>query len=200
MDEAVSKLLPVLQALLPGFLATVVFYWLADAKKPAQFEQVIQALICTALIKFFVDLISEIALWIGQWHTFGVWTANVATTWSIVLAVAFGLGLAYLSQHDLLYRFARRIGLTSRASVGEWRYAFLRFPDRGVVLNFKDGRRLMGYPLAWPAEPETGHFLMEFPTWLVDDEAQPQDGVTFLMVANSDVQWVEFLEPQGSVK
>ena len=58
----------------------------------------------------------------------------------------------------------------------------------------------MGYPLAWPAEPETGHFLMEFPTWLVDDEAQPQDGVTFLMVANSDVQWVEFLEPQGSVK
>lgn len=200
MGEIAGKLLPVLQALLPGFLATIVFYWLADAKKPGQFEQVIQALICTALIKFVVDLISEVLVWVGQWHSFGLWTTNVATTWSLALAVVFGLCLAYLSQHDLLYKFARRIGLTSRASVGEWRYAFLRFPDRGIVLNFKDGRRLMGYPLAWPAEPEEGHFVMEFPTWLVGDEAQPQDGVTFLMVANSDVQWVEFLEPQGNVK
>ncbi|WP_330210460.1 DUF6338 family protein [Pseudomonas sp. AM4(2022)] len=200
MGEIAGKLLPVLQALMPGFLATIVFYWLADAKKPGQFEQVIQALICTALITFVVDLISEMLRWVGQWHSFGQWTTNVATTWSLALAVVFGLCLAYLSQHDLLYKFARRIGLTSRASVGEWRYAFLRFPDRGIVLNFKDGRRLMGYPLAWPAEPEEGHFLMEFPTWLVDDEAQPQEGVTFLMVSNSDVQWVEFLEPQGNVK
>lgn len=200
MGEIAGKLLPVLQALMPGFLATIVFYWLADAKKPGQFEQVIQALICTALITFVVDLISEMLIWVGQWHSFGQWTTNVATTWSLALAVVFGLCLAYLSQHDLLYKFARRIGLTSRASVGEWRYAFLRFPDRGIVLNFKDGRRLMGYPLAWPAEPEEGHFLMEFPTWLVDDEAQPQEGVTFLMVSNSDVQWVEFLEPQGNVK
>ncbi|MNJ58882.1 hypothetical protein D3C77_545390 [compost metagenome] len=118
----------------------------------------------------------------------------------MVFAVGFGLALAYLSQHDVLYKFARKVGLTSRASVGEWRYAFLRFPDRGVVLNFKDGRRLMGYPLAWPAEPEGGHFVMEFPTWITAEGADPQDGVTYLMVANSDVQWVEFLEPQESAK
>ena len=55
MDEIAGTLMPILQALLPGFLAMVVFYWLADAKKPGQFEQVIQALICTGLIKILVD-------------------------------------------------------------------------------------------------------------------------------------------------
>ncbi|ROR61685.1 UNVERIFIED_ORG: hypothetical protein EDF86_0514 [Pseudomonas psychrophila] len=192
--------MPILQALLPGFLAMVVFYLLADAKKPGQFEQVIQALICTGLIKILVDGIAVIAFWIGQRFTLGAWTENVATSWAVGLAIVFGLALAYFSRHDVLYKFARKIGLTAKASVGEWRYAFLRFPDRGVVLSLKDGRRLMGYPLAWPAEPESGHFVMEFPTWVVDEELVPQDGVTYLLIANSDVQWVEFLEPQGGEK
>lgn len=34
MGEIAGTLIPILQALLPGFLATVIFYWLADAKKP----------------------------------------------------------------------------------------------------------------------------------------------------------------------
>lgn len=200
MGDIAGELMPILQALLPGFLMMIVFYWLADAKKPGQFEHVIQALICTGLIKFLVDGVSVAALWLGQWYEFGFWTENVAMGWAIALAIVFGLGLAYFSQHDVLYQFARRVGLTSRASVGEWRYAFLRFPDRGIVLNLKDGRRLMGYPLAWPAEPEGGHFLMEYPIWVVGEALQPQDGVTFLLIANSDVQWVEFLEPQGDSK
>ncbi|WP_047293873.1 DUF6338 family protein [Pseudomonas lundensis] len=198
MGDIAGELMPILQALLPGFLATVVFYWLADAKKPGQFEQVIQALICTGLIKFLVDGIAFLLILVGQTYALGPWTDNVATVWALLLAVILGLSLAYLSQHDHLYKLARKIGLTSRASVGEWRYAFLRFPDRGLVLHFKDGRRLMGYPLAWPAESAGGHFVMEFPTWIVEDVAVPQDGVTFLMVANSDVYWVEFLEPQGN--
>lgn len=200
MGEIAGEVMPILQALLPGFVMMIVFYWLADAKKPTQFEHVIQALICTGLIKLLVDGLAVFAIWIGGWFTIGVWSDNVATAWSLVFAIVFGLALAYLSQHDVLYKFARRVGLTSRASVGEWRYAFLRFPDRGVVLNFKDGRRLMGYPLAWPAEPADGHFLMEFPTWITADGASPQEGVTYLMVANNDVQWVEFLEPQEIVQ
>ncbi|UOB22378.1 DUF6338 family protein [Pseudomonas orientalis] len=200
MGEIAGTLMPILQALLPGFLAMVVFYWLADAKKPGQFEQVIQALICTGLIKILVDGIAVTAVCIGHWGTLGAWTENVATSWAVALAIGFGLALAYFSRHDVLYKFARKVGLTAKASVGEWRYAFLRFPDRGVVLSLKDGRRLMGYPLAWPAEPESGHFVMEFPTWVVGEELVPQDGVTYLLIANSDVQWVEFLEPQGDAK
>lgn len=192
--------MPLLQALLPGFLMMIVFYWLADAKQPGQFEHVIQALICTGLIKILVDVISSAAVWAGRWGTVGTWTENVAMAWAILLAIGFGLGLAYCSRHDVLYRLARKVGLTSRASVGEWRYSFLRFPDRGIVLSLKDGRRLMGYPLAWPAEPVGGHFLMEFPTWVVGEKLEPQEGVTFLLIANSDVQWVEFLEPQGDSK
>ncbi|MBP0943080.1 DUF6338 family protein [Pseudomonas alliivorans] len=198
MGEIARTIMPILQALMPGFLVMIIFYWLADAKKPGQFEQVVQALICTGVIRLAVEPIGFLAIWLGQWYSFGAWGPSAATGWSIGLAVALGLGLSFLSQHDIAYRFARKVGLTSRASVGEWRYAFLRFPDRGVVLNLKDGRRLMGYPLAWPAEPEGGHFLMEFPTWIDGDEVFPQTGVSFLLIPNDDVQWVEFLEPQGA--
>ncbi|MBK5437912.1 hypothetical protein JFV30_14110 [Pseudomonas sp. TH32] len=198
MGEIAGTLMPILQALLPGFLATVVFYWLADAKKPGQFEQVIQALICTGLIKLLVDGVELLAVWLGQWFVLGSWSENTATGWSLGLAVFTGLLLAYCSNHDHLYSIARRFGLTSRASSGEWRYAFRRFRDRGIVLHFVDGRRLLGYPLAWPGDPATGHFLIEHPHWIVDETMTPCTGLTYFMVANSDIYWVEFLERQGS--
>ena len=55
MNEIASDILPVLQALLSGFVATIIFYWLSDTAKPNQFERVIQALICTGVIKLLVD-------------------------------------------------------------------------------------------------------------------------------------------------
>ena len=196
MNEIASDILPVLQALLSGFVATIILYWLSDTAKPNQFERVIQALICTGVIKLLVDGLEWLVCFFGRWYSLGQWTDNIGTTWSIVMAVTIGLALAFLTQHDVLYRIARRLGFTSKASVGEWRYAFGKYPDRGIVLNMRDGRRLMGYPLAWPAEPVGGHFLMEFPSWLVDDQIMVSHGISHLLIPNSEVQWVEFLESQ----
>ena len=196
MNEVASDVLPVLHALLSGFVATVIFYWLSDTAKPNQFERVIQALICTGVIKLLVDGLEWLFCCFGRWYSFGQWTDNTGTAWSILLAVTIGLALAFLSQHDVLYRIARRLALTSKASVGEWRYAFGMYSDRVIVLNMRDGRRLMGYPLAWPVEPAGGHFLIEFPSWLVDDQIMESHGISHLLIPNSEVHWVEFLESQ----
>lgn len=196
MNPIVNEVLPILQALLSGFVATVIFYWLADAKKPTQFERVIQALIFTGVIKLLLVSLEWVCLLIGRWHVLGRWTENVGILWSVLLAVIIGLALAFFSQHDLLYRLARRLRLTSKASIGEWRFAFSRSPGGGVVLHMRDGRRLMGYPDAWPIEPQGGYFLMAFPAWLVGGDVIEAQGIAKLLIANADVQWVEFLEAQ----
>jgi hypothetical protein len=201
MEEVSSQFLPLLQTLLPGFVTTIIFYWLADAPKPGQFERVVQALICSGLIKLIVSGLMTLFLWLGQWWYIAEWSATIEAIWSTGLAVAIGLLLAWWAFNDTLYRQARNLKLTSRSStlIQEWDFAFLKYKDRYVVLNLLDGRRLMGYPRTWPSDPIKGHFVIVDPFWLEGGEMRPYDGVTSVLIANSDVLWVEFLGPPEEV-
>lgn len=121
--------------------------------------------------------------------------------WSYILAVALGLALAFISANDTLYKVARQANLTMRFSEGsEWCFAHRTLRDRGVILNFNDGRRLAGYPRAWPTCPEKGHYLIQFPTWIVANEGdqgadnfEPADGIEYMIIPNSEVMWTDFL-------
>lgn len=61
-------------------------------------------------------------------------------------------------------------------------------------MQFIDGRRLAGYPRSWPTDPEKGHYLMQFPTWIVSNEFEPATGIEFMLVSSLDVSWTEFLD------
>jgi len=196
MEDFFGKAVPFLQVVLPGFLATFIFYWLSDSQKPGQFERVIQALIGTAIIQFLASYIQAFALMVGEFYCLGVWTEKSSAICSACLAVAFGLLLAYLGNNDILYRVARKMGLTHRSADGsDWRFAHRTLKDRSIVLQLLDGRRLAGYPRSWPTDPEKGHYLMQFPTWIENDQFVPAEGVSFMLVSGVDVQWTEFLEP-----
>lgn len=193
MEDLVGSVLPLVQALAPGFIVTTLFYWLSEAKKPTQFERTIQALIGTALISILVYLVEYFLLAVGRtgFHL-GVWSGEVATGLSFVLAVALGFGLAHAANNDTLYERARKFGLTSRASYSEWVVAFRKYPGRQLVLHFEDQRRLIGYPHVWPSDPETGYFLMQYAAWIVDDKYQDIDG-DFLLIDMKNVVFVEVL-------
>lgn len=196
MEELATKIIPLVQMLIPGFLATMIFYWLADVKKPGQFERTVQALIGTGLITMIVSGIEVLSHYIGgAYFSLGEWTAGVENSWGIGLAVVLGLSLAYASNHDLLYRAARALTLTSRSSYPEWIYAFRKREGKSVVLTFLDGRRLFGYPTVWPTDPKEGHFLITQPCWLSESNQWVEmPGIESYLVANSDVYLVEFLE------
>lgn len=195
MDEP-EKLLFLLQTISPGFVTTLIFYWLADVPKPGQFERVVQALICSGLIKLLVGGLMSVFLWVGQWWYVADWSQTVEVIWSTALAVGIGLSLAWFAFNDTLYSRARRLKFTSRNStlVQEWSWAFLNYGDRYVVLNLQDGRRLMGFPKAWPSDHIKGHFVIEDPYWLEGESMRSYDGITSVLIANADVVWVEFLD------
>lgn len=200
MDD-VLKLVMLLQGLLPGFVTTIVFYWLAEAPKPSQFERVVQALICSGLIKLFVEGLMNLFLWIGQWWSISNWTSTVEALWSFSLAAAIGLMLAWFALNDKLYAFARTLKLTSRGStlIQEWSWAFLEYRERFIVLNLLDGRRLMGFPRVWPSDPVKGFFIIEDPFWLEGKSMRSYDGVTSVIISNADILWVEFLNKPEEV-
>lgn len=194
MDTILAETLPVLRAVMPGFVITFIFYWLSDAPKPSQFERIIQALMATVVIQVAVEALRWFAFWAGQFHSIGQWTDTVATAWSVAIAIGSGLVLAKWANNDAIYAICRHLRLTSRSSDGEWRFAHRTHKDRGITLQLKDGRRLAGYPRAWPTDPTTGHYLIIQPTWIVDDTYEPAERITSILISVSDVSWTEFLD------
>lgn len=198
MDDLATKVIPLVQMLIPGFITTLIFYWLADVKKPGQFERTVQALVGTGVITMIVSGIEVLLMYIGT-HLFviGAWVPLTESIWGVALAVILGLGLAFASNHDYLYQIARKFTLTSRASYPEWIYAFRKREGRKVILTLLDGRRLYGYPAVWPTDPKEGYFLITFPSWLDENnEWIDMPGVESYLIGNSDVLFVEFLEQE----
>lgn len=195
MEDLATKIIPLVQMLIPGFITTLIFYWLADVKKPGQFERTVQALVGTGVITMVVSGIELLLRYIGNnWHSLGPWTPQIESAWGITLAIGLGFGLAFASNHDYLYQLARRLTLTSRSSYPEWIYAFRKREGKSVVLTLLDGRRLFGYPAVWPTDPKDGHFLITYPCWMDENnEWVEMPGIESYLIANADVYLVEFL-------
>ncbi len=194
MENLAKNLVSALQYLLPGFLAAWVFYGFTSFPKPSQFERVIQALIFTLIIQLAVFIEKSAALKAGELFLIGDWTNRSELGCSTITAFILGALFAYFANNDKFHKLARKIGLTRETSYpSEWFGAFLKNVTY-VVLHLKDERRLYGWPIEWPSEPDKGHFVLEQPSWLDEDKEIPITGVSSVMVNVKDVKWVEFME------
>ena len=180
--------------LLPGFLAAWVYYGLTSHSKPSQFERIVEALIFTLVIQTISPVVQGAALWVGRWMPIRHWDTLASGLVSLGLAVIAGTLAAYFSNSDAFHRWLRARGFTTRTShPSEW-YSVLARKEAFVILHFKDGRRLYGWPKEWPVESDRGQFYIMLPSWIAEDGSSielPQlDGI---LVRVEDVQWVEFL-------
>ena len=194
MDWASSDIISAFYYLLPGFAAAWVFYGLTAHPKASPFERVVQALIFTIVIQAFTVITGWLLQACGHVYCLGAWTENSAFVWSVLLAFAFGLLFAYFSNKDYCHELLRRCGITKRTSFpSEWYSAFYQ-EKRWVVLHLPGGRRLYGWPEEWPDQPDTGHFLIDQPVWLLDDGGyDPLPNVEKTLVQAAGVEMVEFI-------
>lgn len=195
MDWASGDIVSVIYYLLPGFVAAWVFYGLTAHPKASPFERVVQALIFTVVIQPVTVITGWFLLACGNIISLGTWTANSAFTWSVLLAFAFGLLFAWLANKDYCHALLRHCRITKRTSFpSEWYSAFYQ-GKRWVVLHLPGGRRLYGWPEEWPDQPDTGHFLIDQPIWLLDNgEYETLPNVEKTLVPAVGVEMVEFVE------
>jgi hypothetical protein len=193
MENISKDLISILQYLLPGFLAAWVFYGLTSFPKPSQFERIIQALIFTLIIQSIVFIEKSAVLKIDSIISLWNWNKRSELLCSIITALFLGSIFAYFTNNDKFHKMARNIGLTRETSYpSEWFGSFLKNVTY-VILHLEDERRLYGWPIEWPSDPDKGHFVIEQPSWLDEDKEIPITGVSSIMINTKDVKWVEFM-------
>ena len=195
MDNISKDLISLLHYLLPGFITAWIFYAFTSYPKPSQFERVVQALIFTVIIQTTIYLVKTALIFVGGFYAVGTWSEPSRLIWSILCAVIFGLLICYFANNDKVHAVFRKLGVTRETSyASEWFGAFLKNVTY-IVLHLEDERRLYGWPLEWPSEPHSGHFLITDASWLDDKGGEiPITGVENLLVDAKDVKWIEFMK------
>jgi len=193
VESTAKDIIVTLQYLLPGFLAAWVFYGFTSYPNPSQFERVIQALIFTLITQVLVFGERAILLLFGNIFFLGQWSNQSEIILSTISAIFIGLIFSYFANNDKFHKVVRNIGVTRETSYpSEWFGTFLKNVTY-VVLHFHDERRLYGWPIEWPSEPEKGYFVLEQASWIVGNEEKPITGVQTILVNVKDVKWVEFM-------
>ena len=148
----------------------------------------------------------------GKIHIFGEWSDNISFVSSIILAIILGLIFSLFANKDWFHKFLRGDyklskclkkfgGITKRTSYpSEWFSAFNE-EQKYIILHLGGDRRLYGWPREWPDHPDSGHFVIEKPKWLLDDgKVIESDSVEKMLIPVKDVESVEFLvAPLGLV-
>jgi len=184
-----QQVISLLQYLLPGFLAAWIFYGLTSYAKPSNFERVIQALIFTLFIQ---GLVFPFRLYFPQQG----WVENILP---FGVAVLLGIVFAIFVNNDWLHELLRRSRFTTQTSYqSEWLQSFEGYRVGYIVLHLKDGRRLIGWPEIWPANPDKGHILLENAAWVQgegdsDAKVVELENVRGILVDASRVHMVEFI-------
>ncbi|OPY17081.1 MAG: hypothetical protein A4E74_01524 [Syntrophus sp. PtaB.Bin075] len=200
MEPFAKDFVAFLQFLIPGFIAAWAFYSFTSFPKPSQFERVVQALIFTIFVQALIYIIKAAFLSIGEKWTYFEWNSNSALIWSIVSAILLGIIFSYFTNNDKMHKLLRKWGITRETSYpSEWFGAFLKNITY-VVLHLEGERRLYGWPIEWPSEPDKGHFVLAQASWLTEEnEIIPLTGVESIMVDVKEVKMVEFMEKPWEV-
>lgn len=199
METLKPEIVALLQYLVPGFVAMMVYRKLIASPHPEAFRSTVDAMVFTGIIQFIVAGERWAAISIGRAFSFGEWTSAGQNTAAFVSAIAVGLIAVRCTSYDsLLFKHLRFLGLTAQASYpNEWFGTFKREEKKWVVLQLLDGRRLFGWPTEWPSSPETGHLRMQRAQWLPSTASGvtidlPQ--ISSILINVTDVRWVEFIE------
>jgi hypothetical protein len=201
METFAKDFVTLLQYLLPGFIAAWVFFSFTSFPKPSQFERVVQALIFTIFVQALVHIVKKALFFFGKIWPLLIWNTHSELIWSVVSAILVGIAFSYFANNDKIHRKLRKWGITRETSYpSEWFGVFIKNITY-VVLHLDGERRLYGWPIEWPSEPEKGHFVLVQASWLNDENEQiPLTGVESIMVDVREVKMVEFMEKTWEVK
>jgi len=194
MEEgAIEELIKLLQFVLPGLVAAWAFYGLTSYQKPKEFERLVQALVFTSLLEVVARVLVGAGAAAGAlWRP--LLPAGDVRVVATVLALPFGILVAYLANNDVLHKRLRDCGITTKTGrPDQWDAAFNAHVSY-VVLDLKDGRRICGWLSEWPDRPGEGHFLLLEYQWFDEEGVKllPNQNAGTMLIPANDVEFVEF--------
>lgn len=201
MNIITNELIALFTFLLPGFITSFLFYSLTSFPRKSEFEAVVIALVYTIIINTIVETLRIVLIFIGKWFAIGEWDQLSKTTISIITALIIGLLWSYLYNNDIIHNLLRKLKITNQTSYpSEW-YGTFSETKSYIILNLKDERRIMGWPVEWPNDPEKGHFVLENAMWLIVGPSGkpatiPLKTIDKILIAAHTVEIVEFVQDE----
>ena len=204
MPEISKDIILLIQYLAPGFISAWIYYGITSHVRPSSFERVVQATIFAIFIQIITEVIYYFALQVGRFWSIGSWKESSSLIISVTASILLGFLLALISNNDKLHSRFRKLGLSNRSShPSEW-HAVLKDNPAYMVFHLQDERRLVGYPLVWPSNHETGHFFISNCYWLVEDDLEdsesqeqnhiPIDYALGILINSSDIKMIEIMK------
>jgi hypothetical protein len=175
--------LAVLLVLLPGFLSSLVYNALQERREVSGLRQFVEAL----AFAFCIDLfLASFGAWPPRAPEHGVDGLPQAAGSPLFLLSQAGLALCLpaalsaLVEHGLLLRVARGLRITTRTGrASAWLDAFA-LSHAHVELYFKDGDRILGWPVLYSDSAEEGMIYLQDPLRVTEDgrhEELPAEGL-----------------------
>jgi hypothetical protein len=190
----------ILVFLLPGFFSEMIVRKLVVKKEKTELQSVIEALVFSLITYVLYSVIisrSPIELRVnGDPSADGVSTFTVATTntlWLLLISILVSVIWVIILNYDLDMKLLRKLKITKRSGYENAWLGVFEDKQQYIVLNFADGRRLMGWPKCYSDDDENQCLYLTRPYWIVDGEYKKMDVDGIFITDKLEIESIEFL-------
>lgn len=200
--ELTVEAINILFFLIPGFISSVILGAIVVRRELSVAEKLVEGLILSfinySIITIFVQIEPFAYLIKGRDTLSFSFTQNIyflLILLSVSVFVALTLGAVLF--HDLhmqLLRFLKITKNTSRDTT--WQDIFIEM-NQYLVVTFKDGKRLYGWPLYYSDSHKDGLLYLSDPAW-IDDDGNYNDCKTHgILIKYADLELIEVMNNEG---
>lgn len=199
-----AQTLMILVFLVPGFLSMAFLDMLVPSRKRDDLQKVASALIFSLIIYFVHSLVfarspmGVIEKTVGEAKSYEVAVPALSIALISGLALLLPAVLAFLQKYDLHMKFFRRLRVTDRTSRSNVWFDVFTDIKAHVIVNFEDGRRLLGWPQYYSDDPEDKSLFLCQAAWIGENnELIALDSKGILITPNQKIDTIEFCNTKG---
>ena len=197
--------------LMPGFVSSAVLNTIIVRPKKERTANVVEALVFSFVVYSILATFDYGPVYFKLTEANGYQPVvnPDSLPYAIILAVTIALLFGLSSTQDWHMRILRAMKITTRtARVNTWLDVFMDvFMDRenssnrvgGIVVTYRDGRRLSGWPSYYSDDPEEGLLYIERPAWIDDNDKYVELGAKGILLTQKDsIESIAFIETRES--
>ncbi len=186
--------------ILPGLVASQVFYSASGSEQKELPARIIDSLIFSFIIYILAGLfipwepILQTKVISGAMQ-FVLTKNKYLILLNIILIILVPLSFTALHHNDILMKILRQLNITTKSSrPNTWSDVFLS-QDRHIIVHLKDGRRVRGYPERFSTDPKEGFVYLFNPAWIKNDNNKSfyiETGAHGFLINREEIDLIEF--------
>ncbi len=185
--------------LIPGFFSAIIFDQLTFRKEKDTLSKLIESLIFSFFIYSLSSFVSDnfpiilksfkendVTKYLIEFN-------NDSIVYILIFSILIPIILSFFQNRDYMMRMMRYIKITDKtARETVWIDVFTDH-KKYITINFKDGRRLLGWPMYYSNNPNEGMIYLYDPSWITDKLDRIDIGIHGMLIEDkSNIDFIEF--------